>query len=75
MQEKQLKWPLLILLSLIWGSSFILIKKGLIGLTPFQLGSLRIIFAAIFLLVIGFKSLIKIPHHQWRFIVIKYQVL
>jgi drug/metabolite transporter (DMT)-like permease len=70
MQEKQLKWPLLILLSLIWGSSFILIKKGLLGLTPFQLGSLRIIFAALFLLVIGFKAITKIPRHQWKFIVI-----
>jgi drug/metabolite transporter (DMT)-like permease len=70
MQEKQLKWPLLILLSLIWGSSFILIKKGLLGLTPFQLGSLRIILAALFLLVIGFKAITKIPKHQWKFIVI-----
>ncbi len=65
---KQLKWIYLFVLSLIWGSSFILIKKGLIGLTAFQLGSLRIIFAALFLLIIGFKSLIKIPHHQWKYI-------
>lgn len=65
---KQLKWVYLLVLSLIWGSSFILIKKGLIGLTAFQLGSLRIIFAALFLLLIGFKSLLKIPHHQWKYI-------
>ncbi len=68
MMSKQIKWGYLLLLSLIWGSSFILIKKGLVGLTAFQLGSLRIIFAALFLLVIGFRSLIKIPHHQWRYI-------
>jgi drug/metabolite transporter (DMT)-like permease len=65
---KQLKWIYLLVLSLIWGSSFILIKKGLIGLTAFQLGSLRIIFAALFLLLIGFKSLITIPRHQWKYI-------
>ncbi|WP_348822527.1 DMT family transporter [Flavobacterium aestuarii] len=68
MMTKQLKWVYLFILSLVWGSSFILIKKGLIGLTAFQLGSLRIIFAALFLLVIGFKSLLKIPGHQWKFI-------
>ncbi|MGL2992431.1 DMT family transporter [Flavobacterium sp. TSSA_36] len=68
MESKQFKWGYLLLLSLIWGSSFILIKKGLVGLTAFQLGSLRIIFAALFLLVIGFRSLKKIPHHQWKFI-------
>jgi drug/metabolite transporter (DMT)-like permease len=68
MESKQLKWVLLIVLSLIWGSSFILIKKGLIGLTPIQLGSLRIIFAGIFLIVVGFKSIIKISIQQWKFI-------
>jgi len=37
-------------------------------LTAVQLGSLRIILAALFLLRIGFKSLLKIPHHQWKYI-------
>ncbi len=68
MNTKQLKWFFLIVLALIWGSSFILIKKGLVGLNPFQLGSLRMIFAAGFLLVIGFKSLPLIPLHQWKYI-------
>lgn len=70
MFAKKIKWIFLILLSLIWGSSFILIKKGLIGLTPLQLGSLRIIFAAVFLLAIGHKTLLKIPQNQWKFIVL-----
>ena len=55
-------------LALVWGSSFILIKKGLIGLTALQLGSLRIIFAAVFLILIGFKSLSKIPTYKWKYI-------
>ena len=70
MLTKNNKWLLLVLLSLVWGSSFILIKRGLVGLNPFQLGSLRIIFATIFLLLIGFKSLAKIPIDKWRFIII-----
>ena len=68
MDLKQGKWFYLVILSLIWGSSFILIKKGLVGLSPIQLGSLRILFAAIFLLLIGFKSLSKIPQYQWKYI-------
>ncbi len=68
MNSKNIKWGLLVLLALIWGSSFILIKKGLLGLTPFQLGSLRIIFAALFLLIIGFKTLSKIPQFQWKYV-------
>lgn len=68
MKATQTKWLILIVLALIWGSSFILIKKGLVGLSPFQLGSLRIVFCALFLLVIGFKSLTTIPLHKWKFI-------
>lgn len=68
MESKQLKWVYLLILSLIWGSSFILIKKGLVGLNAIQVGSFRIIFAAIFLLIIGFQSLKKIPLHKWKFI-------
>jgi len=70
MQTKQLQWTLLVVLSLIWGSSFILIKKGLIGLSPYQLGALRIIFTAGFLLLIGFKSLTEIKLYQWKYIAI-----
>jgi drug/metabolite transporter (DMT)-like permease len=68
MEAKQLKWAYLTALALVWGSSFILIKKGLIGLSALQVGSLRIIFAAIFLLLIGFRSLPKIPKHKWKYI-------
>jgi drug/metabolite transporter (DMT)-like permease len=68
MEFKNAKWLLLVVLSLIWGSSFILIKKGLLGLSPMQVGSLRIIFAGIFLLLIGFKSLLKIPSYKWKYV-------
>lgn len=68
MNGNQFKWLYLSLLALIWGSSFILIELGLVALNPFQLGSLRIIFAAIFLLAAGFRHLPKIPRHKWKFV-------
>lgn len=68
MANNKLKWVYLCLLAIVWGSSFILIKKGLVGLTALQVGSLRTIFAAIFLLLIGFKSLKKIKGKQWIWI-------
>ena len=70
MKAQNLKWFLLVLLALVWGSSFILIKKGLVALNPFQVGSLRIIFAATFLLVIGFKTLNKIAVVQWKYLIL-----
>lgn len=68
MESKQLKWGYLIVLALIWGSSFILIKRGLVGLSVLQVGSMRIIFAAFFLLSIGFKSIFLIPKEKWEYI-------
>lgn len=70
MSNQQRKWCYLISLSIVWGSSFILIKKGLVGLTPLQLGALRTFLAGIFLLLIGAKSLKKIKIHQWRWIAV-----
>lgn len=43
-------WAMLIVLALIWGSSFILIKKGLVVLSSGEVGALRIVAASICLL-------------------------
>src|SRR6201993_2370649 len=47
---KNLKWIILIVLSLIWGSSFILMKRGLEAFSSDQVAALRIGMAYIFLL-------------------------
>lgn len=70
MNIEQKKWFYLFLLALTWGSSFILIKKGLLGLSPFQLGSLRTVLSSVFIFSIGFKSLKTIETHHWKWIVI-----
>ena len=68
MQASNKKWLYLFILSLIWGTSYILIKKGLVGLTPLQLGAFRIIFTTIFLFLIGFRSLFRITKTQWGWV-------
>ncbi|MDG2193449.1 MAG: EamA family transporter [Polaribacter sp.] len=70
MNNQQQKWGYLLVLSLIWGSSFILMKKALIGLTPIQLGALRMLITAVFLLLMGFKSLQQIKKRHWKYIAI-----
>lgn len=57
------------MLSLIWGSSFILIKKALIGFSALQLGGLRIVFASIVLFVFGFRSLSKLSRTDWKWMI------
>ena len=70
MNTEQKKWFFLLLLAITWGSSFILIKKGLLGLSPLQLGSLRTVISALFIFIIGFRSLKTILNHQWKWIIV-----
>lgn len=69
MNNQHQKWLYLIILSIVWGSSFILMKKSLIGLTPIQMGALRILIAGLFLLLIGFKSLKEIKKRHYKHII------
>jgi len=68
MNSKQIRWLFLIILSIIWGSSFILMKRALISLTPIQVGVLRIIFTTFALLIFGYKYLHLITRKQWYYI-------
>lgn len=64
------KWIYLIILSLIWGSSFILIKKSLIGLTPLQLGALRIIISGLLIFIFGFYTIKDVTKKQWKWLAV-----
>ncbi|WP_324025053.1 EamA family transporter [Maribacter sp. BPC-D8] len=64
------KWIYLVVLALIWGSSFILIKRSLVGYTALQVGGLRIVFASILLFVLGFKSLKTLSKTDWKWVAI-----
>ena len=69
MKSDNQKWILLGILAIVWGSSFILMKKALVGLSPIQVGSLRVLIAGGFLLIVGFKSLKEIQKRHWKHIV------
>jgi len=61
---------LFIIISIIWGSSFILIKKGLNVFTPIQVGTIRIMFAFLFMLPVAIKNIRKVPKDKIKFFVI-----
>lgn len=68
MNNHNLKWIFLIILSVIWGSSFVLMKIAIHnGLSALQLGALRIVICSLFLFIIGFKQIKKInkTHTKW----------
>jgi drug/metabolite transporter (DMT)-like permease len=62
MAEKRKIWHWIILttLSLIWGTSYILMKKGLESFSSFQVGSLRILITFLVLLPIAIRNLAKL---------------
>ncbi|MEP7195534.1 MAG: DMT family transporter [Saprospiraceae bacterium] len=56
-----LKWILLAVLSVIWGSSFILIKKGLLGFGFIEAATIRLMSAGILFLFLAIKYFKLIP--------------
>lgn len=62
-------WGLLGLLSLIWGSSFILIKKGLVGLEPMEVGAIRILSASLFMLPFAISNFKKVRKEQVKYLI------
>jgi drug/metabolite transporter (DMT)-like permease len=68
--DDRLAWGLLLLLALIWGTSFILMKKGLAVFTPGQVGAYRIAVAFFIFLPWGIQALAKVPLAKWRYIVV-----
>lgn len=67
MNPEKEKWILLVLLSVIWGSSFILIKKSLEHFNPYEVGALRVLIAGIILLPFALINIRKFPkkHLKW----------
>ena len=70
MNNQYVKWLYLAILSLVWGSSYILIKWGLVALTPLQLGSLRLLITTIVLLMVGYRSLIGLSKYHLKWLAI-----
>jgi len=63
-----LSWSLLIILALTWGSSFILMKKGLLVFSPLEIGMLRISTAFVVMLPFALVHMRKIPKSKWKYV-------
>ncbi|MBK6344608.1 MAG: DMT family transporter [Bacteroidales bacterium] len=60
-----LPWLILIILAVTWGSSFILIKRGLEVFSAGEVGSLRVVITWLFLLPFAMKRIRGLSRHQW----------
>lgn len=64
------QWVMLLSMASIWGTSFILMKKGLISYTYTQVAAFRLFFSFIFLLPLIFKNFKKIKQTSLTHILI-----
>lgn len=67
---KLFDWILFVVLSLIWGSSFVLMKEGMLALTPYQVAAVRIFCAGIVLLPFTIKAIKQLPPGKMPVIVL-----
>jgi len=65
-EKKWFQFSILMLLAFIWGSSFILMKTGLESFDDIQAASLRIGFAALFLLPYSIKCIMKLKRKDLK---------
>lgn len=74
MNKKLIDWGIFILLSIIWGSSFLLMKigmkEGAVQLSPYQVASLRMIFAGLVLVPFAFKAFKQIPKDKLGIVIL-----
>lgn len=74
--NKFINWLLFLLISVIWGSSFILMKKGMFDgrgqptLSSYQVAAIRIASAGIFLLPVALNRFRKIPRNRFAYIIL-----
>jgi len=67
-ESPALKWILITFLAIVWGSSFILMKRALIDFTPDQVASVRMLSSFLFLFPFIIPSLRKVPPGKWKFL-------
>ncbi len=63
-------WLVLVLLSLIWGTSYILIKKSLVAFSPYQVACLRLTISALAFLPILLTQWKKVNWKYWPFLLL-----
>ena len=68
LNKKSIQWATLFFLAFIWGSSFILMKRGLEVYNYNEVAALRIGIAFIFLLPFAIKPIKKIEKKYWKYL-------
>jgi len=69
-RDRLINWGIFIALSIIWGSSFILMKEGMHALSAYQVASIRILSAGLVLTPFALKALKQVPRNKWLLVIL-----
>lgn len=69
-QSKILHWTIMLVLAVVWGSSFILMKKGLETFPADQVGALRVSITFIFLIPFALYHIKSVKKHHWKYLLV-----
>ena len=70
MNSKLVNWGFFVLLSIIWGSSFILMKEGLKELTAYEVAAMRMLSAGIILLPFALKGFQQVDKKSMGYVLL-----
>jgi drug/metabolite transporter (DMT)-like permease len=70
LNKKEWQWAALLFLAFVWGSSFILMKRGLEVFTPVQVASMRMMIAGIVFLPFVIRDFRYIKQRPWALLVV-----
>jgi drug/metabolite transporter (DMT)-like permease len=70
LRDKLINWGLFVILALIWGSSFILMKAGMHTLTPYHVASIRILSAGLILIPFARRALQQVPRNKMALVIL-----
>ncbi len=59
-------WLLLVAVSILWGSSYILIKRALVGFDPLQMAAWRIVITGMFVLPLFLRHMHHFAWQHWK---------
>jgi len=66
--NKALTWSLISVLALIWGSSFIMMKKGLEVFAPGEVAAYRIFLSFVVMIPFSIRHLYTVERHHWKYL-------
>ncbi|MEO0473216.1 MAG: DMT family transporter, partial [Bacteroidota bacterium] len=69
LSSRQQAWLIYVLLAFVWGSSFILIMRGLDVFSAWEVGAIRLVIAGLVMLPLVIHRIKEVPREKWKYII------